>query len=118
MRGGAGEWTCPLPGCANPVTDPSVPCQECLDIFGSMLRPSSRPPLTSDEVAAGLADRDAAVRAAYLARHEIAGSAGDATLWNANQVCWLCEERRKCRDDDHRPGSWVCTACYAGYGPG
>jgi hypothetical protein len=60
---------CPLPGCDNqvPADDPGTPCEECQQAFGNYLQPSATPlPRQSPEqVRQVLAQRDAAVRAAY-----------------------------------------------------
>lgn len=64
-------YRCPLPGCHDGVTsDPAVPCEGCLSDFGPLLRPGRTPsPRRSPEEAQRLlAERDAAVRAAYAAQ--------------------------------------------------
>lgn len=59
--------TCPLPGCTSLVGDARQPCPECVAAFGDLLRPAADP-VTEDEFAALVAERDAGVRAILAAR--------------------------------------------------
>jgi len=56
--------SCVLPGCVNLVAAWGDACSECRAVFGPMLRETSGPPLTADEIAA----RDSDVRHAYRYR--------------------------------------------------
>lgn len=100
---------CPVAGCQNAVADPRVPCRRCRAAFGGMLREVvvDEPEQGPEEVVAVLAERDAAVTAAYAARRGVAPE----VEWWLNQRCWLCEERRKCRRDPMHPARWVCREC-------
>ena len=109
-RRDATSFCCPVAGCESPVADPRRPCDECLETFGDMLREVSVEEQEQgiEEAAATLAERDAAVRSVYAERRE--DSAG--IEWRANQCCWRCEERRRCRRDPTYPERWVCRDCH------
>jgi hypothetical protein len=57
---------CVIPGCFNPVWTAGDTCTECVNVFGSMLRPTATPPLTEEQIRA----RDAYVERAYHAQRE------------------------------------------------
>jgi len=59
--------------------------------------------MTADEIA----DRDAAVHAAYAEQQRTLRIA-DGREPKRNQLCWLCEQRRTCTK---QPGGWECEAC-------
>ena len=107
---------CVLPGCRNVVTEVGQPCDECVAIFaaepgGWRLVAVDGPALTEEQVA----ERDAAVAAAYIAQAEIAAAAepGRDVERKANQLCWVCDQRRKCRRDPDWIGEvrWICRDC-------
>ena len=65
-------------------------------------------PAQSAQVAVtALAARDAALRSVYAEWQE----ASAAVEWRANQRCWLCEERRRCRRDEMHLSRRVCRDC-------
>ena len=120
--------TCPLPGCPNLTDDPRRPCAQCLAGFGDWLRPAADP-VSEEDFATAVAERDAAVQAILaerrtLAAHTGAGrshaeagrrdpapAAADHAGWKRNQRCWCCEERHTCRIDPDRPNGWICQKC-------
>jgi hypothetical protein len=120
--------TCPLPGCANLTDDPRRPCPQCLTAFGDWLRPAATP-VSEDDFAAAVAERDTAVRAVLAERRTLttrttagAGQAearrrhpapadADHAEWTRNQTCWCCEQRRACRIDPDSPNGWICKKC-------
>jgi hypothetical protein len=89
----------------------------------------SRNPVSEDDFAAAVAERDAAVRAvlaerrtlttrttagasqAEAGRHHPAPADTDHTAWTRNQTCWCCEQRRTCRIDPDSPNGWICKKC-------
>jgi len=98
--------TCPVGGCSNLVSDPRQVCSECRAAFASYLRPSSTPVLSAEAFAAKLAEADARHRQALAARHD------KTPAWKANQRCWVCEERRTCREEQVGiERRWVCKTC-------
>ena len=103
------SFYCPVAGCEHPVADPRLPCEECRRVFGDMLREvGPEQPAQSAQVAVtALAARDAALRSVYAEWQE----ASAAVEWRANQRCWLCEERRRCRRDPMQLSRWVCRDC-------
>ncbi len=120
--------TCPLPGCPNLTDDPWRPCAACLTAFGDWLRPAADP-VSEEDFAAAIAERDAAVRAALAKRRTLLTStavevgrsgagrrdpalaAADHAEWKRNQTCRCCEERRTCRADPDSPNGWICKKC-------
>jgi hypothetical protein len=103
----------PLPGCRVPVDDPREPCEDCKTAFGSMLRQGEQH-TGAAEYAAELAGRDAAAQGALVARHGAGVVPEPAIEWRSNQLCWLCDQRRKCRADPDHEGRWICRECAAG----
>jgi hypothetical protein len=108
---------CPLPGCRNPVDDPRWPCGECERELAGYIRPARRE-VTAGQAAAELEERDREVAQAYAA--QCAAAAGHAPASpapgpesKANQLCWCCEQRRRCRPDPGYPGRWICPDCEA-----
>lgn len=96
------------------VADCREPCPECQEIFGPMLQPSRGEPVSAEHFADVVAERDRDTAQAYRAMREIAAVA-EAVEWKLNQLCWVCEERRKCRPDDHQGGAMICKPCWEGY---
>jgi hypothetical protein len=96
---------CPLPGCANETPD-GAPCDECRGAFGSALRPATQPtrrPMTDAELDA----RDQAMRDAYATRRRKLHHPVEQER-RANQLCWMCDQRRTCT---LVLGRWECTDC-------
>lgn len=58
---------CVIPGCAGLVEHIGETCAECVQLFGDMLRPTDRPPLTAEQIH----DRDAYVARAYYAQRSM-----------------------------------------------
>ncbi|MDD4865712.1 MAG: hypothetical protein PHQ28_00845 [Mycobacterium sp.] len=54
------------------TAEATLPCAECQELFGNVMRPSSFPPISLEEVAAG----EAAVREILTARRAFTGEAG------------------------------------------
>ena len=106
---GSPSFCCPVAGCAHPVADPRRPCEECRAVFGDMLRElgAERPARSAEAVVTAPAARDAALRSVHVEWREASG----AVEWRANQRCWLCEERRRCRRDPTHHSRWVCRDC-------
>lgn len=92
---------CVIPGCRNPVDGTGDVCQPCRVAFGPYVTISAAP-LTEAEIA----ERDGAVRGAC--RQQTDHAATDHAESKANQVCWLCGQRRTCI---HRPHGWKCRRC-------
>ena len=106
---GSPSFCCPVAGCAHPVADPRRPCEECRAVFGDMLRElgAERPARSAAAAVTALAARDAALRSVHAERRE-----GNAAIeWRANQRCWLCEGRRRCRRDPMHLSRRVCRDC-------
>ena len=94
---------CVIPGCRNPVDDKGDVCRPCRVAFGPYVTISAdRAPLTEAEIA----ERDGGVRGAC--RRQTDHAATDHLQPKANQVCWLCGQRRTCT---HRLHGWECRRC-------
>lgn len=63
---------CIIPNCVTVTAEATLPCAECQELFGNVMRPSSFPPISLEEVAAG----EAAVREILTARRAFTGEAG------------------------------------------
>jgi hypothetical protein len=104
---------CVLPGCRNKVDAVGEPCTECLDLttaLGPLLRRVDGPALTEKQIA----DRDAEVVEAYRQQQLVVLEEApvDTREWKANQLCWMCGERRRCaRMFRHYRMEWECKAC-------
>jgi hypothetical protein len=109
---------CPLPGCRNPVDDPRWPCGECERELAGYIRPARRPD-TREQAAAdpGGQDQDAAAQPAPArpgpSPAPRAGADRPGTERKANQLCWCCEQRRRCRPDPGHRDRWICPDCEA-----
>ena len=121
---------CPLPGCQNPVDDPRWPCGECERELAGYIRPARRPdtreqaaadPARPDQEPAAPAARPAAAsRPAHPAPAQPApppapraGAERPGPEHRANQLCWCCEQRRRCRPDPGHRDRWICPDCEA-----
>lgn len=102
------------PACGYPVDD-GEPCGQCAAMIDDgYLRRAAPASLASPaavaEVTAEL-ERVADAQAMQAARERRA-----ASEWRMNQLCWCCEERRKCHPDPDLPGAsdrWICKDCEA-----
>lgn len=111
--------TCPLAGCRNLTEHPDQPCRGCLALFGPHIQQTGQPQRPAEEAAADHAARDAEVAQVLTARRGLmplpepdpARPAVPEVEWRANQTCWCCEERRKCRPDPDQPTRWICRTC-------
>jgi hypothetical protein len=94
---------CVLPGCRELVAAAGDVGPDCLAAFGPLLRqvPDAEP-LTAEQVE----DRDQAVAQHYQGRN--ASAAQDGREWKSNQLCWMCEQRRRCTQTDQ---GWECRHC-------
>ena len=100
--------TCILPGCSNRVFEQGLPCNSCVEDFGSYLRAGDGPPMSADAQAAR--DRDTHLSYAlqladgeperittdYALTPAGVGKVVEPPVRKANQRCWLCEQRRTC----------------------
>jgi hypothetical protein len=106
---------CVLPGCKGQVDEVGQPCDGCVAVFAELpggwaLRSVDAPPMT----AAAIADRDGAVRDAYRQQQLVVlEQPTDDREWKANQLCWICDERRRCALVDHHGWEkrWECRSC-------
>lgn len=93
---------CAAPGCAGLVSEPGGLCPACLAELGAYVRrlPGPQPRLAAagDDVPATPAKE---------------ASPAPPSEWRMNQRCWVCEERRKCRQDPSSRNGWICTDCLA-----
>jgi hypothetical protein len=107
LAAGGGAARCILPRCANTAAEQGLPCDTCLQEFGTHLRAAGGPPMTAEAQAARdretrhsyalqLAAGDQALVAVVGARCARQGGAADPLERKANQRCWLCEERHIC----------------------
>jgi hypothetical protein len=111
--------TCPLANCPNPTSEAGQPCDECIALFGDHLRPTGQPvPVSFEE---RMRQGDLEVRRILTQRREMeplpqTPPPPAAEEWKMNQLCWVCEQRRKCRRDtiSDYPGrepQWICGIC-------
>lgn len=114
---------CVVGGCSNPAAASTLPCKECLIVFGPMLAQTSGPGMTDEQVR----ERDEATRRAMAEQAATAASVeahrrrnaelvGDDALGmeKQGQTCWCCEERRTCvRVERFGRIEWQCRACLA-----
>ncbi|WP_299577536.1 hypothetical protein [uncultured Williamsia sp.] len=103
---------CPLPGCSRFTDVQGQPCDDCRKAFGEMIAhtPGGAPLTAADQAA-----RDAETLAAYSGHTAIIAAAVDQTgddadegVTRSNQLCWLCDQRRRCTRVD---GRWECRDC-------
>lgn len=104
---------CVLPGCTTLVGQAGEVCDGCRAAFGPMLVETDRPALSE----ARITERDRAVVAAYVDQQRVRKSASEQTEREvkSNQLCWLCEERRRCT---RVAGQWECSSCQVASPPG
>lgn len=95
--------TCVIPACSDLVEHVGDVCPSCLSAFGDMLQPTDRPAMTESEIA----ERDGWVRDVLAQRRELLDLVSDAER-KANQLCWMCEQRRVCLK---MPAGWECETC-------
>lgn len=93
---------CVLPGCQALVDQQGMPCQECVENFGSYLARGVGPAMTAEQQRS----RDAEAIAQYALQTN--SRIPVQPLRKANQRCWLCEDRRTCTQVR---GRWECAAC-------
>lgn len=95
---------CVLPGCRELVAAAGEVCPDCLASFGPLLRqvPDAEP-LTNAQIE----DRDQAVAQHYHERRD-SPAAQDGREWKSNQLCWMCEQRRRCARTDQ---GWEYRHC-------
>jgi hypothetical protein len=95
---------CVLPGCRELVAAAGEPCDGCLTAFGPLLQQApDAAPLTEQDIN----DRDQAVAQHYQDRRD-SPAAEDGRQWKTNQLCWMCEQRRRCARTDQ---GWECRHC-------
>ncbi len=100
--------TCPVFGCTNLVGDPREVCGECHTIFGDYLQPATGPAPSAEAFAVTIGQSDRRIQEVMAERRLVT----TAAEWRGNQRCWVCEERRACREEligvERR---WVCRSC-------
>ncbi len=100
---------CVLPGCRNKVDTHGEPCVECLDLttaLGPLLRRVDGSAMTEEQIA----ERDADVAEAYRQQQLVVE---DDREWKSNQLCWICDRRRRCARIAHNGWDkrWECREC-------
>lgn len=98
-------------GCANPTDEIGKPCPSCLGAFGDRIR--RNPDVIPDPEAfqAVMAASDEAIRDILRERAALDHGilpAGNGVITKANQLCWLCEQRKTCAATPH---GWECPQC-------
>lgn len=93
--------TCVIPACNNPTVEVGRPCGQCIGDFsaagfGPMLARIAAPGLTAEQIA----ERDQAMAATQRRMRE--------PERRANQLCWICDERRTCTREH---AGWECADC-------
>jgi hypothetical protein len=85
-------------------------------LFGEHLRPAGE--RDTGTVLAELAERDRGVRDILAARRRLMvplpeppPPAEPEPEWQMNQLCWCCEQRRKCCPDPKCPELLICKEC-------
>lgn len=102
---------------------PGVPCESCVATAREYIRRTDGAPATDAELASLLSSgMDAAgpdeTEPGAIPPADPAHPPGQASAeWRANQLCWVCEQRRKCHPDpDFADGAgkrWICKDCEA-----
>lgn len=97
---------CLVQGCATPVETTGVVCTLCQDLFeGYMVyNPNGHRPTEAE-----LAAADAGLRRAHEQQIAVErASAHTNPVRRANQICWMCEQRRTCTQQQQ---GWECDTC-------
>ena len=110
--GGITLGLCPVGSCTELTVD-GEPCEQCMALFdgshGGWRLQRARIDVVEEAPAAEsrpVLEVDVKV-AAKLRRAELARPAPEGER-RANQVCWLCEQRRACTK---QPQGWECAEC-------
>ncbi|GAB4989905.1 hypothetical protein BB737_12780 [Mycobacterium avium subsp. hominissuis] len=97
---------CIVQGCKNPVATVGDVCADCQELFkGYMVHNPDGHRATETELAAAQATLQRA-HAQQIAV-EIAATQ-NVPVRRANQLCWLCEQRRTCTQQER---GWECDKC-------
>ena len=100
--------------CGAPSDGDGLACARCVGAWRPFIRAADGSPVSDGELAAALGG-------ALVLEEPVPPPVEPAALpvvpgveWRANQVCWVCEERRKCRPDPDHPDRWICKNCMEG----
>lgn len=96
---------CAAPTCQAPVAQSGDVCDGCRVVFGDMLR---KRPATDIDVPDAQAEESSISLHPRMAGPGIEGKASAELDTKANQICWLCQDRRICAQVD---GRWECRVC-------
>ena len=91
-------YDCPVSACVGLVGDPRTVCGGCLAAFGPYLRPVAHEPAPAEPVKQARKPKKRATQ---------------EVEWRRNQRCWVCEQRRSCREDPDSSNGWICRKCLA-----